>query len=359
MYLSISNITRTKPIATSEDLGEFELTFEPVNDTLIKVEGDKAVIGYIAHDTDCENPMTSCDCTGEFIVGDAALSHLGLESTSYRGDIFRDLECDGVYEKAVALLKERLILDQDFLDYCDENFGRVADDDTEDMAFMESCIEQIDWGTYGDVIPLWLESSWTSAQNDAWDQLYDQGKIGTYLAVPCRWHESVHGPGTAEAYPCSIEDCNAVWIPTQGDLENIKSQCWPMDAKIEWRGTLGSDKAPLHSVVVLNGEVVFDTPKWQDAQKYIDEHFSKPTHQDLYNAAVKYAKGCLDEYVKWCNGETYGIGVETYTREDSESDWNLVESDHCWGFIGSEYAEEEVKGLFESTCNNYLKEEVQ
>lgn len=143
--------------------------------------------------------------------------------------------------------------------------------------------------------------------NDAWDHLYDQGKIGTYLAVPCRWHERVHGPGTAEAYPCALEDCNAVWIPTEGDLENL----------------------------VVEGE----------------------DHQTTYDKAVKYAKGCLDEYVKWCNGETYGIVVETYTREDSESDWNLVESDHCWGFIGSEYAEEEVKGLFEDTCESYLKGE--
>lgn len=352
MYISIKNITRTQHLALTEDFGEFELTFEPVNDTLIKVEGDKAVIGYIAHNSDCENPMTSCDCMGEFIKGDAALSHLGLESTSYRGDIFRDLECDGVCETAHAILKERLDGDADFYEYCLENFEPKGDPDDK---YMEKCVDLIDW----DDIPAWLEPIWNSAMNDAWDHLYDQGKIGTYLAVPCRWHERVHGPGTAEAYPCSIEDCNAVWIPTQGDLENIKSQCWPMDAKIEWRGALGSDKAPLHSVVVLNGEVVFDTPKWQDAQKYTDEHFSKPTHQDLYSAAVKYAKGCLDEYVKWCRGETYGIVVETYTREDSESDWNLVESDHCWGFIGSEYAEEEVKGLFESTCNNYLKEEVQ
>jgi hypothetical protein len=313
MHVSVKTFTRTQTIAKTEDLGEFELTFSPVYDTYVEVKGNKAVIGYTAYDSDCENPMTSCDCMGEFIVGDSRsknyLPHLGLESTSYRGDIFRDLECDGVHEKAVALLKERLILDQDFLDYCEEKFERVTEEDKADMAFMESCIDQIDWGPYGDVIPSWLESSWVSAQNDAWDQLYDQGKIGTYLAVPCRWHESVHGPGTSQAYPCSLEDCNAVWIPTKHDLPNL--------------------------------------------------NIEGASYQTLYANAVAYAKGCLDEYIKWCNGDCYGIVVETYTREDSESDWELVESDHCWGYIGSEYAEEEVKGLFESTCNNYLKEEVQ
>ncbi len=304
MYLLISNITRTKHIATSEDLGEFELTFEPVNNTLVKVEGDKAVIGYIAHDSDCENPMTSNDCMGEFIVGDryskSFLPHLGMTETPYRGDIYRDLECDGVCEIAHAILKERLDGDADFYEYCLENFEPKGDPDDK---YMEKCVDLIDW----DDIPAWLEPVWNSAMNDAWDHLYDQGKIGTYLAVPCRWHERVHGPGTAEAYPCALEDCNAVWIPTEGDLENL----------------------------VVEGE----------------------DHQTTYDKAVKYAKGCLDEYVKWCNGETYGIVVETYTREDSESDWNLVESDHCWGFIGSEYAEEEVKGLFEDTCESYLKGE--
>lgn len=361
MHLSITNYTRTSHIAKAEEVGEFELTFEPVGytDTSVKVEGNKAVIGYIAYDSDCENPMTSSDCMGEFITEDTRDSdpfgHLGMTDKPYRCEIYRDLECDGVYEAAVALLKLRLISDQDFLDYCEENFERVSDEDKADMAFMESCIDQIDWGTYGTPIPLWLETTWNTAQDAAWDSLYEQGKIGTYLAVPCRWHDSVHGPGTAEAYTCVLEDCNAVWIPTKDDIDNIKAQCWPMDAKIEWRGALGSDKEPLHSVVVLNGEVVFDTPKWQDAQKYIDEHFSQPTYKDLYAAAVKYADGILEEYIKWGNGDCYGVVVETYTREDAESDWELVDSDHCWGFIGSEYAEAEAKSLFEYHCESYLK----
>ena len=314
MHLSITNITRTQHIAKADDLGEFELTFEPVgySDTLVKVEGNKAVIGYIAYDTDCENPMTSNDGMGEFITDDDRRSnwyaHLGLESSSYRGEIFRDLECDGVYEGAVNLLKQRLITDNDFLDYCEENFERVGDEDKADMAFMEACIDQIDWGKYGTAIPVWLEAIWEVAQDDAWDKLYEQGKIGTYLAVPCRWHDSVHGPGTAEAYTCNIEDCNAVWIPTKNDIDNIVS---PGD-----------------------------------------------TYEQSYAKAVKYAEGILEEYVKWCNGECYGVVAETYTRFDEDSEWELVDSDHCWGFIGMEYAEEECKSNFEYQCSKDFKEEV-
>ena len=166
MRIQTKTYTRTASSAQVEDVGDFELSY-PVADWIdqrIRVEGDKAVIGYLVSDSGCENPMTSNDGMGEFITDDDRRSswyaHLGLESSSYRGEIFRDLECDGVYEGAVNLLKQRLITDNDFLDYCEENFERVGDEDKADMAFMESCIDQIDWGKYGTAIPAWLEAIW-------------------------------------------------------------------------------------------------------------------------------------------------------------------------------------------------------
>ena len=185
----------------------------------------------------------------------------------------------------------------------------MTEEDKADMAFMEACIDLIDWGKYGTPIPLWLEAIWEVAQDDAWDQLQEHGKIGTYLAVPCRWHDRVHGPGTAEAYTCNIGDCNAVWIPTKNDIDNIVS---PGD-----------------------------------------------TYEQSYAKAVKYAEGVLEEYVKWARGECYGVVVETYTRSDEDSEWELVDSDHCWGFIGMEYAEEACKDLFEYWCGKFFKEESQ
>jgi hypothetical protein len=265
----------------------------------------------------------------------------------------RDLECDGVHEETLRLIAPGLITNLVFLEYCEEYFARTTEDDKADMAFAESCLNQIDF-QYDYNVPFWLEAEYETARDDAWDNLYEQGKIGTSLAVPCRWHESVHGPGTAEAYPCSIEDCNAVWIPAKDDIDNIKANIWPAGASIEWKGALGSTKEPLHAVVTVNGKVVLDTPKWKDAQAYVDAYLPTPSYTDLYNAAVKYAKGCLDEFVKYCNGECYGTVVETFQREGDE--WVLVESDHCWGHIGYDYAEEALKELFTYHCNTFLKE---
>ena len=217
---------------------------------------------------------------------------------------------------------------------------------------MEACIDQIDWGKYGTAIPVWLEAIWEVAQDDAWDKLQSEGKIGTYLAVPCRWHDSVHGPGTAQAYTTTIEDANAVWIPTQCDLDNIKATTWPAGVKVDWKGACGSVSDPLHAVVTHNGEMVFDTPKWSDAQSYIDANVPAPSLLDLQNAADKYAQSCLDEYVKWCNGDCYGIVVETFTKEGDE--WVQTDEDACWGFIGGEYAEQEMKSVFDYHCKNFL-----
>lgn len=333
-------------VVAESDSGNFDLDFEPCNDPVVQIDGDTARVGYLVYDSYCENPMTSCDCMGEFITEDSRdqnpWTHLGLTEKPYRGEIVRDLECDGVHEEALRILTPMLIQDQDFLDFCEENYERTTEEDKCDMAFAEACLSQIDF-KYDTEVPLWLDEKYEAAYEAAWDILFEEGKIGTHLAVPCRWHDSVHGPGTAQAYQCSVENCNAVWIPTKNDLDNIKAQCWPIGVEITWRGACGSTTDPLHAVVTLNGEVVFDTPKWRDAQAYVDANFPTPTHADLQRAAENYAKGCLDEFVKYCNGECYGVAVETFKRNGEE--WEKVDTDACWGYIGYEYAEESLDEL--------------
>lgn len=310
--MKVRTNTYSRTTASCDD-GEFNLDHEPVfGDVELKIVGDRAAVGYLVYDSVCENPMTSNDCMGEFITedsrSDSPWGHLGLLEKPYRGEIIRDLEVDGVHEYAMKTLAEHLIEDQDFLDFCEENYERTTEEDKCDMAFAEACLSQIDF-QYDIEVPAWLEEKYEFACEAAWDILFEEGKIGTHLAVPCRWNESVHGPGTAEAYPCSVDECNAVWIPTKDDLDNI----------------------------VKPGA----------------------THAENYAAAVKYATGCLDEFSKYCNGECFGIVVETFQKkwvDNWNQEWNLVESDHCWGHIGHRYAEESLKDLFQYHCNAFLKE---
>lgn len=66
-------------------------------------------------------------------------------------------------------------------------------------------------------------------------------------------------------------------------------------------------------------------------------------------AAEKYAQGCLDEYEKWCNGECYGYVVGVYRQTDGQ----LVTEDSCWGYIGYEYAERELREVMRHYVEKY------
>lgn len=341
--------TYTKLFASISGIGEFELSYTPYEypEPIAKVSEDKVVIGYLVHDDSPQNPMTDFDGQGELITDSQGVitdgnpwHHLGCESSPYRGDLYRDFDQTGVYELAVELMTPQLLEDEDFLEYCIHEFEN-DNGCTDKESYLKECIQEIDWGKYGTNIPLWLEMVWNNHQEKAWDQLYAEGKIGTYLAVPVNYCSSNHGPGTASADTCSIERANGVWVPDQSCIENIKGNCWPEGVKIHWEGACGSETDPLHAVVTFNDEVVLDTPKWKDAQAYVDANYPPATFSDLYRSAEKYADSVLEEYIKWCNGEVYGVVVETF------KDGEQVEEDACWGYIGHEYAEQTLKEQME------------
>jgi hypothetical protein len=350
MRVTTTTYSRT---TASADEGEFNLDYEPASEVELKIVGDRAVVGYLVYDPDCENPMTSNDCMGEFITedtrNDSPWGHLGLLEKPYRGEIQRDLECDGVQEEALRILLNTLGEDTDFIDFCDEQYERADGEKENNILFAESCLSQIDF-QYDYNVPAWLEAKYEVACEDAWDKLYEQGKIGTFLAVP--FYESIGGSGPASAYPCSIEDCNAVWIPTKDDIDNIKAQVWPAGVEIKYVVENKINQA----TVLVNGKIAFQSASWPEAQAWVDANFPAPNHSDLYNAAVRYAKGCLDQYVTWCNGECYGTVVQCFSRNGDEWEEDGPASDSCWGFIGDEYAEEEMKSVFNYQAKHFLKE---
>jgi len=64
---------------------------------------------------------------------------------------------------------------------------------------------------------------------------------------------------------------------------------------------------------------------------------------------AKYAKGVMNEYSAWCEGDVWGVCIWTYSKVDGE--WELDEDgrDECWGFYGLGYAQEELRNSFKST----------
>lgn len=66
---------------------------------------------------------------------------------------------------------------------------------------------------------------------------------------------------------------------------------------------------------------------------------------------VEAARGFLRTYTAWCNGEVYGVVHAFYVRRHGEWIIDEADTDDCWGFIGHEHAEAEMKAGHE----HYLK----
>jgi hypothetical protein len=69
------------------------------------------------------------------------------------------------------------------------------------------------------------------------------------------------------------------------------------------------------------------------------EKYPKLYQKVASEIVVEYVEGILISYNAWLAGDCYGVCVDTFNAAGE-----LVEDDACWGFIGLEYARQEVKG---------------
>ena len=64
---------------------------------------------------------------------------------------------------------------------------------------------------------------------------------------------------------------------------------------------------------------------------------------------LKQAEISLKEYNAWLRGDCWGACVYRYDLEGNE-----VDDDCCWGYIGREYAEEELKNATDDMCQVFV-----
>ena len=353
---------RDTTIGTLDDGTEIELDFEPIPDVTHAKVGDKYVVAYLALDDDCSDPMTDSDGNGKlYTSGDYAITddksaprYLGLESFggTYTDPDY-DLTCEGVGERGLERLKSALLngplFEKKFLEFCQENFEKESEGESA-ATFMSESFDQIDWEQT--LIPVWIWGKYDAEMRGAWEELYAQGKIGKYLAVPVRYCSNRHGPGDTRIDVCGLDDANAVWVPGKDEIDNIKAQCWPKDVTIHWEGSLGSETDPLRAFVKYKNNFVFEAAEWGDAQAYVEAHYPPSDFGDLVEAARKYAEGCLKGYERWVNGDCYGCVVQIHDEAGVQ-----ISQDALWGVIGADYAREVLKSeFFDQTCAQFQKE---
>jgi hypothetical protein len=332
---------------TIEDI-EIEYAHEPYSDVLSEKVGDKLVVAYLVQDSDCENPMTSYDGEGTLytkpsrgwgggsITDDSSWGrYLGLTE-----DGEPDLKLDAVKERARELMRPTVATDQDFIDYCLEEF--------EEFSCIEDCFDTIDFDNWS--LPSWMYNRLEDFLERAWDQLDDEGVLRERLSVPVNYCSNNHGPGTASAYTASIDNCNAVWVPDQNCINNMTPL--PCGLEIEWEGNGGGPKGRQY-VLRDKGVYVKGFNNYVDALDYIKANYPQEiTRADQMKAAYKHADSVLENYINWCNGDCYGCVVETFDAQGEQ-----IDEDSCWGFIGMEYAEESLKNdFFKPALEHALKE---
>lgn len=321
---------RTTTVEVDDIEVELEYNPEYFEPEIMQPTPDTLVVGYLLHDDDgyyC-NPLQNGYANGDLFTygervitdNDYAPHYLGLNSFQGRGnwrhrgsEMDRDTDQDGIFEKVCEKVTAAIKADEDLSRWmvqcvmeCDTPFEKLVEALVDDQ-LEGSKYGQFDWSSEEDSDMISLLPSYEDLANKAWDELYAEGKIGEYLAIPVSYCYNAHGPGTTQIYTTSIDDCNAVWIPGKDAIENMDfREC--------------------------------------------------KTYADKLAVADKYASSVLKEYERWCNGEVYGYVVETFRKEGGEY---LREGDpeSCWGFIGDEWAEEAMKEQMNWSAKRFTEKE--
>lgn len=344
-----TNTTITKTLSESIDgtENEFELSDSPSsimdykNHFLsISPNGDLAVIGYLVDDHDCENPLEIGDGEGQIYTRgrhatreskQAFNQALGLNSY---GD--PDIDEGEVEERYVAHFIENMSAAD-----CIENCGAQEIDELDELFVERSA--RYDFGL-GDSarFPKVLDEIRVALQAESADA----------LAVPLDIYEhsgisySVSGEGMQDRWDTTRY--GAIWVPDDSARENIKYNAMksllPEGTQVEYLSSpeklnditftlpdgtqQGGFKSFTEGIVAAAGAlgIVFD---------------ESAVNEKMLEQAREYARSVANEYTMWCNGEVYGVVVNDY-KKDLDGQWELTDEDSCYGFIGGDYAEEQM-----------------
>ena len=298
-------------LATGEEI-ELEPQYTPIDwikPTIVEV-GNYVVFGYLSHDSDCGNPLEDCDAMG--VIHHHPRSRYGRRDSDYYDVLGLDqygeprIDEDKLQkiwsDKVMALPLVRFYISDPKIrktvrdskpgatDYRAVLRTALADEYAGDYSITMQCRQA--WAYRPEVprdlasdiaegIEDLLEWNYEDAAKEAWIGCDpDAILLDLYEHGGCVW--SVAGTGMNCRWDTSRGE--AVWVP----------------------------------------------------DKYLRQELEKiPDPQERYAQAEKYAEQACNEYTSWANGDCYGVVVQVH-----ENDGTFVEEDACWGYIGSEYAEE-------------------
>lgn len=328
---------------------EVELPYKPSfimehKEPLIRVAEDKVIVGYLADDSNCENPLTSCDGTGRIYEcrrhSDTLRNYeeaLGL----YDGGPNLEL----VDEEAVTQAGLHLILNDPLekeaaLERCLDQYAKEGDESDEDFlrrildspSELECVLDDVDRLR----LALWREGRNNGTIGDKHAVLldvYEHSGISYSLSgdgMQCQWDTARGG---------------AVWVPDKYAREEIVRR-----GEVYRKGDVNELKSGKFEVRTLRDATSYtnvthpDFENWHEAFAYlaglaVTYQRDQITAEQI--AAREIAKSAAEEYTSWCNGDCYGVVVAIFDRYGE-----ILDEDACWGYIGDDYAYQALQDEF-------------
>lgn len=357
---------------------EFEYTYADWTDSVVEqCTNGNVVVGYLSHDEDCQNPLEDCDGMGK--IHHHPSSRYGNRNSDYYEILGLDRYGDPIIDdeklqmrwrdKVLALPLEVFslgLLAEDMPeDYQEKLAFQLADEQAEDASVECHCKYAWRHNTKQGDVELddeQIEVLFTQVEQVLdWnydrecEACYEPGDPGAVL-LDLYDHSgqvwSVSGDGMQCRWDTSRGE--SVWVPDKCAREEIERRAPVYNyAWIEHTTWLrGKGKSYLLHFGERDGVFSDDWSElWAKAQE-IAAQGGEPRFDGRRRAAVEMAEDALESYNAWASGDCYGVVVQTHGM-----DGELINEDACWGYIGGDYAEEELASQVKWAVEHNVKEE--
>lgn len=329
MKTSVKTYHTSKTFLSIEQDGiddfDIELWLTPCDwmDMHTKLIEDKLVVAYLVHDDCPPNPLENCDGMG------AIQHHPRSRYGSRDSDYYEILGLDSYGDLVIDEDKVQMMWRDKVLAVPPERF--IPPEGFEDELFEPCPI----YSSKGNPEPYWEHFRLRLADEDSGD--YDLETMVRYAWRRIDVSEKLIGVLFEQI------ESHITW-----DWDDVSTKCRvspDIDAVLLDRYEHGLCRYTVHS----NGGCPWDTSRGEAVwvpDKHLREELKKIADPEArWKQAVEWAQQACEQYTSWCNGECYGCVVEVFQRNDDGS-WEQIEEDSCWGFIGSDWAEEALKSEF-------------
>lgn len=332
--------------------------------------GNRVIVGYLADDNDCENPLESCDGMGVIYS-----SH---RHSNTHAEMRQALALDSDWQKNLDLVDEHM--DEfrpawiEAATQSDEFQEWVKGNATKPVLFGETyfrkCAEDLWQSTDGEYRSgrdnIYNFQFTDVVREKVWESLREAGKIGDRDAIvlDCFQHGNEVWSVTGSGPQCQFDTARSagVWVPEDCAREEIdrRAKVYAFGQVIENPNRVNGNREQ-HFVAKLDGpyrgEASPEFRMWHEAFAWLEEKVKglelapRDSLREVQmqvarqRAASEMVKDILTTYNSWLAGECYGIVAAQYDNvgTNDEPEWEFVESDECWGFIGDDYAMAEAR----------------